>query len=142
MQEMKNIVVPVDFDSHTEKITSFAAFMADKLSAKLHFINVCLPFGAYGGFEHISLNNAKEELLSYSEQKMANLITDYPGSDGKVVSGEVVDEIINFVKENNADLLIIGTHGSKGLEKILLGSVAERVIKRSPCPTLSFNPYK
>lgn len=142
MQEIKEIVVPIDFDTHTEKIVDFASSMADKLSAKLHFVNVCLPFGAYGGFEHLSLNAAKDELLAYSEKKMANLIEDHPGSDGKVVSGDVVDEIIAFTKANNADMLIIGTHGSKGLEKILLGSVAERVIKRAPCPTLTFNPYK
>jgi len=61
---------------------------------------------------------------------------------GKVVNGEVVDEIVAYTEEKNAGMIIIGTHGAKGLKKILLGNVAERVVHRAPCPVLLFNPYR
>ena len=78
------------------------------------------------------------------EQKMGNLIEDRKDNcdirEAKVVIGDTVDTIIESAK--NHDLIIIGTHGYRGLEKILMGSVAERVVKNSPCPVLVYNPYK
>jgi nucleotide-binding universal stress UspA family protein len=59
-----------------------------------------------------------------------------------VVTGDPVDRITEIAKEKNSDLIIISTHGAKGLEKILLGSVAERVLKRAHCPVLVMNPFK
>ena len=59
-----------------------------------------------------------------------------------ILNGEVVDEIVNFAKEQGADLIVLGTHGAKGLEKILLGKVAERVLQKAHCPCLIMNPYK
>lgn len=77
---------------------------------------------------------------------MGNLVTDnqakFEKVGGTVLKGDTVDSIVRFAEEEKADLLIIGTHGNKGLEKILLGSVAERVLKRVHCPTLTMNPYK
>ena len=58
------------------------------------------------------------------------------------VVGDPVDEIVQIAGAKKSDLIIIGTHGTKGLEKILLGSVAERVLKRADCPVLIMNPFK
>ena len=58
------------------------------------------------------------------------------------MKGDTVYEIVAYAKNQKADLIVIGTHGTRGLEKILLGSVAERVLKRAHCPTLIINPYK
>ena len=148
MHEISQILVPIDFDKHTNKLVEFAIYMAGKLSANVNFLHVLEVeiFGAYAGIVHPSFDLAAKELRAHYEQKMANLVEDNrekcPECCGKVViKGDIVDEIIAFAKEENADLIIIGTHGSKGIEKILLGSVAERVIKNAPCPTLTFNPY-
>jgi nucleotide-binding universal stress UspA family protein len=62
--------------------------------------------------------------------------------DGTVIRGDVVDEVVKYAEEEKAGLVIIGTHGTKGLERILLGSVAERVLKSVHCPTLTMNPYR
>jgi nucleotide-binding universal stress UspA family protein len=56
--------------------------------------------------------------------------------------GDAAEEIINRVKSEGIGLVIIGTHGRKGLDRIVFGSVADRVIKMSPVPVLSINPYK
>lgn len=147
MSEISQIVVPVDFDKHTEKVVEFAMYMANKLSAKVSFFHVSESYGGgYAGIAHTSLDQAEKELRAHAEQLMTNLINDNKekclGCAGKVVNGDIVDEIIAFAKEEKADLIIIGTHGAKGFEKIVLGSVAERVVKNAPCPTLTFNPYK
>jgi nucleotide-binding universal stress UspA family protein len=64
------------------------------------------------------------------------------GCSGQVKSGDVVDTVVDFARAEGADLIIIGTHGAKGLEKILLGSVAERVVKRAGCAALLYKPQK
>ena len=67
---------------------------------------------------------------------------DFTECEGKVIRGDTADSIIKYAADEQADLLIIGTHGRRGLEKMWLGSVAERVIKGAPCPPLTCNPYK
>ena len=71
---------------------------------------------------------------------MDNLLDDSreinPGCSGEVLAGDPVDEIVRVADDRDADMLIISTHGAKGLEKILLGSVTERVVKRVHCPIL------
>jgi nucleotide-binding universal stress UspA family protein len=54
----------------------------------------------------------------------------------------VVEEINRFAAEQKADMIVMGTHGYKGLDKILFGSVAEKIVKTAPCPVLTINPYR
>ena len=59
-----------------------------------------------------------------------------------MVIGDVAATINSFAEKEGMDMIVMGTHGYKGLEHALFGSVAERVIKMAPCPVLSINPYK
>ncbi|MCB2180908.1 MAG: universal stress protein [Desulfobulbaceae bacterium] len=147
MNEIKNIVVPVDFGKNTEKLVKYAVDMAAKCSAKIHFIHVATSRQGYDMMLGItSFKDIVKQVREASEKKMENLVedcSDYGGGcSGKVVDGDVVDGIVAYAEAEGADLIIVATHGASGLEKILLGSVAERVIKRAHCPVLSFNPYK
>jgi nucleotide-binding universal stress UspA family protein len=63
-------------------------------------------------------------------------------AESLVLRGDIADEIVKTAAEKNVDLIVMGTHGRKGLEKVLLGSVAERVIKNAPCPVMTVNPYR
>jgi len=145
MRKIDRILVPVDFEKHTERLVEFAMYMAEKHAAEVALLHITETFETYAGLAHPSLDLAAEELYAYYEKKMVSLVENskdkYPQCTGKVIKGDTVDEIIAFAKKENADLIIIGTHGAKGIEKIILGSVAERVIRKSPCPTLIFNPY-
>lgn len=147
MNTVNNIIVPVDFGENTKKLVDFAVDMAAKFSAQVHFIHVSSAHQGYDMMLGItSFKKVEKGLMEASEEKMQNLVADYAaqcaGCSGKVVSGDIVDEIIAYTTAEKGDLLVVATHGSKGLEKILLGSIAERVIKRAPCPVLSLNPYK
>jgi len=62
--------------------------------------------------------------------------------EAKVLVGDVGEEIIRHAEESGMDMIVMGTHGYKGLEKVMFGSVAEKVVRSSPCPVLTINPYK
>jgi nucleotide-binding universal stress UspA family protein len=59
----------------------------------------------------------------------------------KILIGDIIEKIIKYIKAKGIDLVIIGTHGRKGMDRIILGSIADRVIKSAPVPVLSVNPY-
>ncbi|WP_136809320.1 universal stress protein [Desulfosediminicola flagellatus] len=147
MQEITKIVVPVDLEQHTQKVADFAIYMAKKMGAQLRFIHVT-EFYASGDMMlgSPSLETINQERVQRAKEVMNNLLDDnrakYENISGIVYKGEIVDTIVKYAQEEQAGLIIIGTHGAKGLEKILLGSVAERVLKRAHCPTLTMNPYK
>ncbi len=147
MDSIQHIVVPIDFNRHTDTLIDFAISMADMLSAQLHFLHVSEQYEGYGApLDSTTYQEIEKQIRAASEKRMEQLIADYStknkGCTGKVVNGDVEDEIIAYTKETKAGMIIIGTHGAKGLKKILLGNVAERVVHRAPCPVLLFNPYR
>ncbi|HEB51032.1 MAG TPA: universal stress protein [Desulfobulbus sp.] len=147
MADIKKVVVPVDFSSATDKVAGYATSVADKLGAHVIFFHVVNDFQGYDMLlVHPSFGQMVKELQEKSEARMAALVEDYKhlenGVSGKVVIGDAAEEIVKFAEEEKADMIIIGTHGVKGLERILMGSTAEKVVKKAPCPVLTFNPFK
>ena len=147
MQEITKIVVPIDLDRHTKKLVEFSVYFAEKLSASIKLIHVVenittgdMMVGS-PSFEPLYEDQAKRAQIA-----VTNIIEEHkaviPDMDGTVIRGDVVDEVVKYAEEEKAGLVIIGTHGTKGLERILLGSVAERVLKSVHCPTLTMNPYR
>jgi nucleotide-binding universal stress UspA family protein len=146
MAELNKVVVPIDFSSNTDKVINYAMSVADKLGAEVLFFHVVNNFQGYDMMlVHPSFIGLTNDLEQQAEERMANLVTDYKDREqkvnGNVILGDAADEIISYAKLEKADMIIIGTHGVKGLEKILMGSTADQVIKKSPCPVLVFNPF-
>ena len=152
MKETNLIIVPVDFTETTNSLREYAVYMAGNLSAAIHFVHVFNfnHFSDYYAGDVILISpvylECEEELLSNVKREMVDLVkkTREEGSNctGQVITGDPVDEILECAQEKNADLILISTHGRRGLEKILLGSVAGRVVKRAHCPVLTVNPFK
>lgn len=147
MQDIKKIVTPVDLGTHTEKLVEYSVRMANKLSASISFIHVVELYATGDMMLGMPIDEQFEKKrLENAEARINNIIEDHKDKcarcTGKAILGDVVDEVLHYAEAEKADLIIIGTHGKRGLEKILLGSVAERVVKRAPCPTLVMNPYK
>ena len=92
------------------------------------------------------LTKVSQEIYDQAEKKMAALLErlkpKYPDCEGVLLRGDAAENIVKLAAEREADLIIIGSHGAKGIEKVLLGSVAERVLQQAGCPTLVFNPYR
>jgi len=147
MHKIQQIIVPVDFSPITSKLVDYAIYIAEKLSAKIKFVHVAEINQGHDMMLGSSVfGDLKDKIVAASKERMANLLEDNSKScsdcTGEVLRGDIVEAIIDSASREKADLIIISTHGVKGLEKILLGSVAERVIRKAPCPTLMYNPYK
>ena len=147
MVEVKKVIIPVDFTSTMNKVVDYATSIANQLGAEIIFFHVVNDFQGYDMMlVHPSFETMRKDLEQKSNERMANLVEDYKGVkkgvSGKVVSGDAGDEIVKLAKEEQADMIIIGTHGTKGLERILMGSTAEYVVKKASCPILTFNPFK
>lgn len=148
MLEIAQIVVPVDLEKNTPKLIDYAISMANKLDSEIlffHGVELVVAMGemASGGFTYDDYNTQR---VHYAKQAIDKIVEKASGKckkcSGKVVVGDVVDEIIDYAKKRKAGMIIMGTHGKRALEKILLGSVADRVLKAAPCPVLVMNSYR
>ncbi len=146
MKATPTIIVPIDFLDYSDKVVDYALTIGQKLEGKLHFVHVVEEANIYGYYMGPTIKHFMPKMKDLAQGKMDVLMKRHGGSgvqcSGKVLTGEVVENIIAFAEEKNGDMIIIGTHGRKGLQKIWLGSVAERVVKNAPCPTLTYNPQK
>jgi len=142
--DVKTILVPVDFSDNSKKILESACFFADKLSATVHVIFVVQTFDDYSGFfvPHMPVAKFEEEMIRGAEEKMESFLKGCEQLTATVVAGDVGEEIIDYAEQNGIDMIVMGTHGYKGVEKIMFGSVADKVVKAAPCPVLTINPYK
>ena len=144
MKDINHIIVPVDLEEHTEKLIEYAAYIAGKLDAKLTIIHVVEPFPAIGDIElgMATIQEYTQNRIRHAQNFLDTLAKPYTDCEKKILQGEIVDEIVDYAKEKETEIIVIGTHGNKGIEKLLLGSVAERVVKAAHCPTLVMNPFK
>ncbi len=148
MALVKKILYPVDFTESSEKIVPFVKEFVKNFDAELHVIHVIRSAEDFAGFEMGAAWYAafEKDLMDGAEKSMARFVEEQFNDIGKVntfvVVGDVVDEIIEYIEKNDIDLVTLGTHGRKGLEKVMFGSVAEGVVGNAPCPVLTINPYK
>lgn len=146
MKKIETIVVPVDFSTNTKKLTEYAFYIAGSFGAVINFIHVVPDYPGDAMVGSPYGQEFQEKAFATSQEKIENLVEHSrqicPGCTGEVVYGDPVTQIVEFAGRKNAELLVISTHGAKGLERIMLGSVAEHVLKKSPCPVLIMNPHK
>ena len=142
--EIKNVLVPVDFSENSRKILDAAGYFSATFQAQLHVVFVVQSFDDYSGFfvPHMPVAKFEEEMIQAAEQKMEQFLSEKKNIKAKVLVGDVAEEIIRHAEDSHMDLIIMGTHGYKGLEKVMFGSVAEKVVRSSPCPVMTINPYK
>ncbi|OGQ95238.1 MAG: universal stress protein [Deltaproteobacteria bacterium RIFOXYD12_FULL_57_12] len=143
MKDIKRILVPVDFSDNSKKIINAAQFLAEKCGAQMSAVFVVQSIEDYSGFfvPHMPMAQFEEEMVRAAEKKMESFLQDQPSTAAKVMLGDVAEQIIDYAAREKIDLIVMGTHGYKGLEKIMFGSVAEKVVKSAPCPVMTINPY-
>jgi len=146
MHPVRKILVAVDFSKLTGKVLDAAVIMAEKFSAELNVVFVVENMEPYSwvSIPHISFDLLEDEMLKNAETKIERLVYDTVHDrlpcTTKVLKGIPAAQIISHAKSEGCDLIIMGTHGYRGLEKALLGSVAEQVLKNAPCPVLVVHP--
>ncbi len=141
MIRLQKILVPVDFSRHSEIARNYGCDFAEKFGAELHLLTVVQEMiGDMDAFYAVPGNYA-QEVRAESERRLATFL-DPKWSNGKnisryAVSGVPFLEIVRYARENAIDLIVMGTHGRGAVKHILMGSVAERVVRTAPCPVLT-----
>src|SRR5258706_693973 len=134
----KNILVPTDFSPCAEHALDYACGLAAKLGATLHLVNA---LGASLPELDTALTDAAIQSLISGQQLELQRIAD-PLRPlvhiGKVIvkSGDARDAIVDAARELDIDLIVMGTHGRRGISRLVVGSVAGDVLRRAPCPVL------
>ncbi len=148
MKDIKKVLVPVDFSPNAAKILETARFVAGKCGAELNVLFVVQSFDDYSGFfvPHIPIAQFEEEMVAGARKKLDTFLEDsLPEGEScrsEVILGEVAAEIVAHAEKIGAGMIIMGTHGYKGLESVLFGSVAAKVVRNAHCPVLTVNPYR
>jgi nucleotide-binding universal stress UspA family protein len=148
MTDYNRIMIPVDFSKNSPKLLKAATEVAEKFQAELFLVFVVQSFEDYSGFfvPHMPISQFEDEMMESAEKKMEAFVSDNLKTSLKysteVLKGDVAEELTRYASENNVAMIIMGTHGYKGVERVIFGSVAEKVVKTSPCPVLTINPYK
>ncbi len=143
---IQNILVPIDFSVHSKNALRYAVPMAEQYGATLHLIYVIEPtiYPADLGFGQVVMPGVESELRIKSEEELKNLVETEIGrkvpADTVVRMGKPHQEILNEAKERNVDLIILATHGHTGVEQILFGSTAMRVVRLAKCPVMTVRP--
>jgi nucleotide-binding universal stress UspA family protein len=144
MIEIRQILCPVDFSDHSRRALDHAIAIARWYEAKVTALHVFspAPVAAFGPgpvvFEPIVLTAVdRDQLLAdtkaFAEAEGAPGVT----IDVAVREGTTAGEILEQAASMNADLLVIGTHGRSGVERLVLGSVAEKVLRKASCPVMT-----
>jgi len=137
------IVVPTDFSEQSLVALDYAVGMAESYDARLKVVFVNEPGlkisdMAWVGVDERSMNEqqATEARRSIERIVLDRIPVDIP-ADAEILYGEAVGRIIEYAADVNADLIVMATHGRTGMSHVLLGSVAEQVVRKAPCPVIT-----
>lgn len=139
----EKILCPVDFSKVSMEALKLSGELADKFGAGLIIVHVLEPILAPTDFSFgpLSMTDVEDKLADRAQegidQAAASLGIPRDKIQSIVARGIGSQEIIRIASENKADLIVMGTHGYTGLTHALLGSTAERVVRRAPCPVLT-----
>ena len=141
----KKVLCPVDFSEFTAEIVQYAHDIAKKYGAELHMLHVLPNLTYYTPYESFltpeNLIAIEKSIQSEVDNDFTNLMKHLDVKVKKVMKeGVVFLEIINYIKVESIDLVVMGTHGRGAIEHILIGSVAEKVVRKSPCPVMTIRP--
>jgi nucleotide-binding universal stress UspA family protein len=148
MVGFKRVLIPIDFSHVSPVLVPYAKTLGLKFESEIHLLYVARNMEHLASIEvsRESIERCQSELLDGAQKRMREFVEtyfhDYPVADTRIVTGEIVEEILKYAKAKNIDLVILGTHGRQGMERAIFGSVVERVIMSSPLPVLVVNPYK
>lgn len=143
MSTFKKILVPIDFSEHSTLALDTAVSLASDFAASLTLVHVyealavAVPAG-YQLFSQAQLDRLFKELhQELAKQRQRAEAAGATSVATELLHGFPVSELQNFAAENSFDLIVMGTHGRRGLSHAFMGSVAERLVRVAPCPVLT-----
>ena len=145
MKDIKKILCPVDLSENSVELAEYASTLAKALGAEVCVLYVAPTLSQYVGF-HVppsSIENFVGEIVDGAVKNMEKFVAEnFSGvkASGKVITGYAAEEILHYATEIDADLIIMATHGRRGIDRILFGSVAEKVVKNAVQAVLTIHP--
>ncbi len=145
MIRIQSILFPTDFSELSSHALAYARSFAETFAARLHVIHVVDEAYQYWmamGPSSLPVGPRPEELVQGCEQTLTAYVQEHLGDlDGGVASEVLVGrpfmEIIRYARREKIDLIVLGTHGRGAFSHALMGSVAEKVVRKAPCPVLT-----
>ena len=136
MSKIRTILHPTDFSERSESAFHLACSLARDQRARLIVLHVIPPPVCHGEVvARQQPNGYREQMDNWLQRLQA------PGSgveiDHRLTDGEPYAEILRVAEDDSCDLIVMGTHGRTGLGRLLMGSVAEQVLRRASCPVLT-----
>lgn len=147
MIQIRRILVPTDFSDHSRKALEYGCDLARRYDARLHVVHAVqdlvmmvpepgMAFPLSDDYMGDLKASAEKELAALCSDEMMNGIE----TVHKVLVGPPFLEIVRYARNEEIDLIVIGTHGRTGLTHVLLGSVAEKVVRKAPCNVFTIRP--
>ncbi len=140
---IRNVLFPTDFSEGALGALPHAVDLAKNCGAKLYMLHVIYDIAIASGLyvPHVSVDEMYKELESGAAKELENFgLEERKGIKDmyySVLRGVPYEEILKFAQEKNIDIIVLGTHGRKGLDRFLFGSTAEKVVRYATCPVLT-----
>jgi nucleotide-binding universal stress UspA family protein len=141
--EIKGILFPTDFSEGSSQALQYAVDLTKKYGAKLYVVHVVYDVAKTAGWyvPHVSVDQMYKDIQEGAKKELEKFGVEALGEvkniERTVLTGVPHEEVMNFAKKNKIDLIIMGTHGRKGIDRILFGSTAAQIVRFAPCPVLT-----
>jgi nucleotide-binding universal stress UspA family protein len=146
MKQVKKILFPIDFTSHFETLIPWVSTFAEKFDATVYVMFVAQDLANFSTFyvPHGNIQEFQQQAIDSATKRMAAAVQeffkDFPKLQTRVESGAAAAKILEFASKEQVDLIIMGAHGRKGLDRAIFGSVADKVVQAASCPVMTIRP--
>jgi nucleotide-binding universal stress UspA family protein len=146
MKKVQKILFPIDFASHFETLVPWVATFAEKFDATVYVLFVTQDLSNFSTFfvPHANIQSFQEEAVNSAKKKMAaaaqEFFKGFPKLETRVDVGSPAAKILELADKEKIDLIVMGVHGRKGIDRAIFGSVADKVVQSAPCPVLTVRP--
>jgi len=143
MEPIKKILVPIDFSDYSKRALRYAIDFSKHFNSEIILVSVIEPmiYPADFSMGQVAIPATDQNLTERIENELKSLEENEIGNQVKskriIKSGKPFYEIVETAREEDVDLIIIATHGHTGVEHLLFGSTAEKVVRKAPCPVLT-----
>jgi len=147
IEKLNRILVPVDFSDHSKKALAYAKVFCKEYDAKLEILHIIEDriHPALYATGKASIFDLIPDIKEKSSKMISDMVQEVQGPEVevkiKIAEGVAAREILKYAEQNKIDLIIISTHGRSGLNHFLLGSVAEKIVRRSICPVFTVKSF-
>lgn len=145
MKQVQKILFPIDFASNFETLIPWVETLADKFGATVYVLFVAQDLSHFATYvPHGNIEDFQQQALGSAGKKMASAAQEFfktfPKLETRVELGAPAEKILAFVQKEKIDMVIMGVHGRSGLDRMIFGSVANKVVKGASCPVLTIHP--